>query len=373
MAIDYKMRLKELVARNTMYEYEDIYSDYSFVQYVKISNEEMGIVIRADKITAQVIWHIRYIKSLGVSPQYILTTKGVKDSQKSIYGIPLITYEELYHMNTSKFLLLIVNRESDFGECTQIDYREDSFDFIMRERAIMSFYRERSAENFYEIYNELDKYELVLDLLEDQESKECLVEIIRCLVENDIYRKKQGSQEEKYFDQSIYKLGKGKWINCGAATGDTLLKFANNNKICSEIIAVDVDEKIMPKLIFVKELLEKYTDCKVKICNRILKKGESSIDKLFEDDKIALINMDVEGAEMMILESAENTIKKKAPVIAVCAYHKAEDLIEIPNYIKRINEDYHFYLRKYRGCSPDAINEYVYYAVPTSQMVIMEK
>ncbi len=158
-------------------------------------------------------------------------------------------------------------------------------------------------------------------------------------------------------------------INCGAATGDTILHGVHKGIDFKKIMAVEVSDSSIEKLRELRKILETYTDYDMNIIQTYLAEDENSIDKVFENDEIALINMDVEGAELDILKSAKNTIAKKKPVLAVCAYHKPEDLIEIPEYIKSISSDYHFFLRKYKGYSPDAVNEYVYYAVPTDKLV----
>ena len=57
--------------------------------------------------------------------------------------------------------------------------------------------------------------------------------------------------------------------------------------------------------------------------------------------------MDVEGAELKSLMGARNTIVKNHPRLAICAYHKLEDLYEIPEYILSLVPEYKFYLRHY--------------------------
>lgn len=367
--INYTLELNKLLESNSMYHYEDIYSDFLAVQYSRLSGGELKIILRCDIVCAELAFHIRYLKSMDVMPKYILSTQKEQRERNSIYGIDIICVDELRKLCTSQMILLIVNRESDFGINTQEDYREDSFDFIMRERAQMGFVRERGIENLYYFSNHFAEYNKVLNMLEDDASKCCFIECIRALVENDIYRKNQGESNKKYFDDDIYiPLKEEIWINCGAATGDTILRFINDKKECKEIYAVEVDRRMLSQLELLKRIISTYTDYSLKLVDRYLEKGENSIDKLFENKKVTLINMDVEGAEMNILESAEETIKKGKAVLAIAAYHKPEHLINIPIYIKHLNKDYHLYIRKYRGYAPEAINEYVYYAVPTERI-----
>jgi len=57
--------------------------------------------------------------------------------------------------------------------------------------------------------------------------------------------------------------------------------------------------------------------------------------------------MDIEGSELNALKGAEAVIRKYHPVLAVCVYHKKEDLLEIPQYIKSLYPGYKLYLRTY--------------------------
>lgn len=73
----------------------------------------------------------------------------------------------------------------------------------------------------------------------------------------------------------------------------------------------------------------------------------AAIDDVVGDEKVTFIKMDVEGAELESLKGAKNTIMKNHPRLAICAYHKIEDLYELPQYILSIVPEYKFYLRHY--------------------------
>jgi FkbM family methyltransferase len=60
------------------------------------------------------------------------------------------------------------------------------------------------------------------------------------------------------------------------------------------------------------------------------------------------IKMDVEGAEKEALLGAAGIIRCKKPKLSICAYHKIEDIFELPRTIVGIRDDYRFALRQHR-------------------------
>lgn len=88
----------------------------------------------------------------------------------------------------------------------------------------------------------------------------------------------------------------------------------------------------------------------------------TTIDRFVEEqklDRIDFIEMDIEGAELRALMGAENSLKKFRPKLAICVYHKGDDLITIPKYIKSINGNYKFFLRQ----NSIGLSETVLYAI----------
>lgn len=85
-----------------------------------------------------------------------------------------------------------------------------------------------------------------------------------------------------------------------------------------------------------------------------------SIDSILKGGKATFIKMDIEGAELSALQGAENTLRKHRPKLAISLYHKNEDIIEIPIWIKSVVPDYKFYIRHYSNKRWDL----VLYCVP---------
>lgn len=74
----------------------------------------------------------------------------------------------------------------------------------------------------------------------------------------------------------------------------------------------------------------------------------TSLDLFFsdkpQDEWPTIIKMDIEGAEKEALVGAANIIKAKKPQLIICAYHKPEDIYELPQTILKIRGDYQFTL-----------------------------
>lgn len=83
------------------------------------------------------------------------------------------------------------------------------------------------------------------------------------------------------------------------------------------------------------------------------------LDDVLHGQGASFIKMDIEGAELNALKGAENTIVKFKPKLAICVYHRFEDIIAIPEYILSLRDDYKLYLRHYSY----GLNETVLYAL----------
>lgn len=85
----------------------------------------------------------------------------------------------------------------------------------------------------------------------------------------------------------------------------------------------------------------------VKDINGSLEVNCRTVDDILCGKKVDLIKMDIEGCEYNALKGTINTISKYKPQLAISIYHKAEDIIKLPELIMNMNLDYRFYLRHY--------------------------
>lgn len=73
------------------------------------------------------------------------------------------------------------------------------------------------------------------------------------------------------------------------------------------------------------------------------------------DGKITFIKMDIEGAELEALRGTKELIRKNKPRMAICIYHKPEDLYEIPRYLLSLVPEYRFKVRQYTSMNWETV------------------
>lgn len=224
------------------------------------------------------------------------------------------------------------------------------------------------------VLQNIDNFSQTLNWLEDDFSKKTMIAYLKQHINDDPSLSKEIFCSEQYFNElTLFALNEHCiFFDCGAYDGDTIRNFLKySNGKYKKIFAAEADSANFDGL---KNFVEKnnYDNIKIFNCGVWNEKGSISfdggreissaisndgngettisvdtIDNLLSSEPVTFIKMDIEGSELNALKGAQESIKKHKPTLAICVYHKAEDLITIPQFIKSLNQDYKFYLRKH--------------------------
>ena len=219
----------------------------------------------------------------------------------------------------------------------------------------------------FQFKSNVENIEWLYQNLEDEESKEILLNIVEYRLTGAMNFKP--SKFEQYFHPKVSTERGDIVIDVGAYVGDTAIKFCKSiDKI--KIYCFEPDPTNYLEMIknIHKEQLNDFiepinaalsyksgfmwlTKSKNPAGNFISKScGDTkinvvSIDSFFKNiQNLQLIKMDIEGSELSALIGAYNLIKKYMPKLMICLYHKPSDLWEIPIYIKTLSHNYKFFI-----------------------------
>lgn len=217
-----------------------------------------------------------------------------------------------------------------------------------------------------------DGYKWAYEFFEDAISKTIILNRIRGYFSYFSYFEMEHSPLiNQYFDQDVIQFSNQEvFIDGGCYTGDTVLEFIRRMKGKYDFIygfepERDIFETAKLNLNFYEniELINKGLWSKAdqlyfhaaNTSSTVTANGETSIsvtslDEFFCDGRKRLptfIKLDIEGSEKEALFGMKNVIAKAHPKLAVCVYHKPEDIYELPQLIMNLGPGYKFTLRHY--------------------------
>lgn len=232
----------------------------------------------------------------------------------------------------------------------------------------------------YEFVKEhIKEFSSLYDTLQDEKSKSVLEAYLNQKITGRFKEMAAVWDKVQYYDSQIYDISKIKSIvDCGAFIGDSFLSFCNEYEratgmnFTGTVYLLDPDEYNQEQIrkncqnskADIKRLkigawnkedtLAFQLDENQRTAGKITDTGNvrinvDAIDNIVKEDKVDFIKMDIEGAELNAIKGAAQTIKKEHPILAICVYHKREDLLEIPEYIHSLYDGYKFYIRAYGG------------------------
>jgi len=199
--------------------------------------------------------------------------------------------------------------------------------------------------------------------------------------------------QESYFPDDLFDvLPKENFVDCGAFDGITVKHFLQRQKeFTGKIIAYEPDpanfkllkqyisnlktvkaDNIKPLPYAVGARHEKvHFDATGTMGSTISSNGKAQVECVTLEENLTdlhitptYIKMDIEGSELDALTGARNIIINETPILAICLYHRFDDLWRIPLFIRSLTDGYRLFLR------PHEIEgwQLVCYAVPSNRL-----
>ncbi|MDR1747346.1 MAG: FkbM family methyltransferase [Tannerella sp.] len=252
-----------------------------------------------------------------------------------------------------------------FSNAKSVDYLSEIFDMEEIEPSFIIENRD-FLEDFYE-------------RLSDSLSKDSFVAYLLSKIHQDMRFIPPYFDKKQYFPDGIFRLSDHEsYFDCGAFTGDTIAGFLEATRgAYRRIWAAEPDRSNYQSLErFAKEqrlanieLINKgiYSHAgrlpfqeEGSMLSMIAENAQNyievdTIDRLVAGRPVTYIKLDVEGAEQQALEGAERTILENHPLLGISIYHKQQDLINIPAYLKKLVPEYRFYFRVHKKLAIDTV------------------
>ena len=289
-------------------------------------------------------------------------------------GLKIISPDELKERYSNANIVISVANPSNeksvrialeqLGFCEeQVFGFADAYKFIRKSRV------EQVSLPLDEFEKHIDGYKWAYDFFSDEESKKVIISIIRNYLFNETFEYEP--PEESYFPTQLKLNDNEIFIDAGLYTGDTTEEFIRRvNGQYRKIIGFDIDKNNLASAyknlegeknveIIEKGLWDKSAFLQAELgimAGSNIKEGAGdtveliSLDEMFGDsydDYPTFIKMDIEGSEKPALVGAQKIIETAHPKLAICAYHKPEDIYVLPQLINKINPNYKMFLKHY--------------------------
>lgn len=292
-----------------------------------------------------------------------------------ITGLKIINPQEMHDIIKDSEILVCVEEENAYQS---ISHQLLRLGFDKNQIHIMNKYFYIQIGKYFD--KNIQEYKKAYQFLDDELSKCVYLEKMKKVFLASDISEVVSPDKEEYFDEKIVLMDDEMFIDCGGFDGDTSVRFIEQcggnyrgivifePELCKkESIAKNMGShqyELYQSGVWSKNT-ELYFDAKGTNSSHISeKKGgykieTAALDETVYDKRPTFIKMDIEGAEQEALKGCKRIIQDYKPKLAICIYHKPEDLFEIPIMIKEMNPTYKLYVRQYA----DAWYDTVLYAV----------
>jgi len=345
-------------------EIEDIIDASDNLKEIKIIRDKIAegkeIVIFGAGNCGHAVYDFLTDKNIKVSAFCDNILTGI-DNKTSL---PIINVIQM-NMHRNKYFVLISVADNPVFKV--IDNQLKSMGFGDNQCLCMMNYIEIVSISF--LLENRQYYQMVFDMLEDEYSKKTYIERIKRVYTLSNISNVMQPEENQYFDEELKLTDHEVFVDCGAYIGDTAMEFIKRvDGRYSQIYMFEAEKSKADQIKSnLKEAKYKLYPFGVwsengKLCfnaegssaSKISMEGEDGIeidvvalDSVHFDEVPTFVKMDIEGSEKEALMGAKNIISDYCPKLAICIYHKREDLYELPLLIKTLNPRYKLYIRHY--------------------------
>jgi FkbM family methyltransferase len=262
----------------------------------------------------------------------------------------------------SKYVREINAQLKDMGACRIIPH------FVLTVLFPETFHNILHEGAVGKILDHEHEIDTVYELLADETSKDIFYQLLKfrfSLLPDDLPK----VATEQYFPGDFWRLdAHERYVDVGAYDGDTLAQFLRHSGgVFDRYFALEPDVINYGKLVAnipgayrerVTPLRAGAGACQGKSAfagygredSLIVAEGTEfidivALDELCKGERVTTIKMDVEGYESEVLTGADGIIRSYKPKLAVCVYHRPQDLWELPLQVVGQNRGYKLYLR----------------------------
>jgi len=335
----------------------------------------------------ELAWYsLEYLRQHGIEPVCICDNDPKKQGT-SYLGLPVYSYDgmrEEWGAGAAYNVVVSVGpqyRDAIYAQLAAAGDANPAWYLrgyeVCGEKITYAFFREHLAQ-FEEAYS----------LLADDASRKVFVNVLNAKLSGDfsLYQEVMGGVE--YFDPDVVHLSDHEvLLDVGAYKGDVIVEFVRQTGgKYDQIIAFEPDKGTLAILegtvaahgiggVEVRNMGAWHERAVLHFhdgragSSRVSEAVESAtpstsidvdtIDSILRGRRVTYISMDIEGAERSALLGGALTIATWKPRVAVCVYHKREDLYDIILLLASQVPGYRFFLRHYS----DNQTETVLYAV----------
>lgn len=320
----------------------------------------------------------KFLASFGVEVAGFAVDEQYFKPNQNFLGLPIYNFTELRTQPNKYVFVLGMNSDWLDGD--------RSWEFMQDDKII----RYALLDNAYELIDKnfiaqhRDELENVFDIVADDLSRQTLCAYLKAMITLDYAEFNSVFRRGVYFNELTESVRGGYYVDCGAYRGDTIERFVNwSNGRYEKIFAFEPDAGNFSALKdFVSD--KGYKNVSLFNCgvwdkkdrltfesvdaaySAISSTGNTTValeklDDIIGNEKITFLKLTVEGSELNALKGAVLIIEKHKPILTVSLYQNPENIILIPQFIKKIHDGYKIYLRKHSRFSTA---EFILYAIP---------